>query len=135
VHAGSSPAGIELPLYGEVAAGQPIEAIQGRETILVPPDMLRKGGENYVLRVAGDSMVDEQIRDGDYIIVNSRPTAQEGEMVVALIDEESATVKKLYHEPGGRVRLQPANEALGPMFYPADRVRVQGVVVGVIRRY
>jgi repressor LexA len=131
----ATPAGVELPLLGEVAAGQPIEAIPEQETILVPPDLLRKGGKNYVLRVAGNSMIDEQIRDGDYIIVNSRPTADDGEMVVALIDGESATVKTLYRERGGRIRLQPANEALSPMFFDADRVAVQGVVVGVIRRY
>jgi repressor LexA len=135
VTASASPAGIELPLLGEVAAGQPIEAIDVRETILVPPDLLRKGGENYVLRVVGDSMIDEQIRDGDYIIVNSRPVAEDGEMVVALVDGESATVKKLYREKGGQVRLQPANERLEPMFFPAERVKIQGVVVGVIRRY
>jgi repressor LexA len=128
-------AGVELPLLGEVAAGQPIEAISGSESILVPPDLLRKRGENYVLRVVGDSMIDEQIRDGDYIIVNSRPTAEEGEMVVALIDDDAATVKKLYREAGGQIRLQPANENLEPMIYPADRVAVQGIVVGVIRRY
>lgn len=130
-----NPLGIELPLLGEVAAGQPIEAIESRESILVPPDMLRKGGENFVLRVAGESMIDEQIRDGDYIIVNSRPTAENGEMVVALVDGEAATVKKFYREFGGQVRLQPANEALQPMYYPADRVRIQGVVIGVIRHY
>ncbi len=135
VPASGSPGAVELPLLGEVAAGHPIEAIEDRETILVPPDLLRKGGENYVLRVVGDSMIEEQIRDGDYIIVNSRPTATDGEMVVALVDEESATVKKLYREPGGRIRLQPANERLEPMIFPADRVRIQGVVVGVIRRY
>ncbi len=129
------PAGVELPLLGEVAAGQPIEAIPDQETILVPPDLLRKGGENYVLRVTGDSMIEEQIRDGDFIIVNSRTTAEDGEMVVALIEGESATVKKLYREPGGRIRLQPANEALDPLLFPADQVLVQGVVVGVIRRY
>ena len=131
----ASPAGIELPLLGEVAAGYPIEAIPERETILVPPDLLRKGGKNYVLRVAGNSMIDEQIRDGDFIIVNSRSTANDGEMVVALVDGESATVKKLYRERDGRIRLQPANESLSPMYFPADRVTVQGVVVGVIRRY
>jgi repressor LexA len=97
--------------------------------------MLRKGGENFVLRVAGDSMIDEQIRDGDYIIVNSRPAAENGEMVVALVDGESATVKKFYRELGGQVRLQPANEALEPMYFPAERVRIQGVVIGVIRHY
>ncbi len=135
VDASSAPAGVELALLGEVAAGQPIEAISNRESILVPPDLLRKGGENYVLRVAGNSMIDEQIRDGDYIIVNSRSTAEDGEMVVALVDGDSATVKKFYREPKGRVRLQPANERLQPMLFAADRVRIQGVVVGVIRRY
>lgn len=131
----ATPAGVELPLLGQVAAGHPIEAIPEQETVLVPPNLLRKGGKNYVLRVAGDSMIDEQIRDGDYIIVNSRSTAENGEMVVALIEGESATVKKLYRERDGRIRLQPANESLEPMFFPADRVAVQGVVVGVIRRY
>ena len=130
----ATPAGVELPLLGQVAAGLPIEAIQDTETILVPPDLLRKGGKNFVLRVAGNSMIDEQIKDGDYIIVNSRNTADDGEMVVALVEGESATVKKLYRERGGQVRLQPANESLAPMYFPADQVSVQGVVVGVIRR-
>lgn len=129
------PGGVELPLLGEVAAGHPIEAIPDSETVLVPPDLLRKGGENYVLRVMGDSMIDEQIRDGDYIIVNNRPTAEDGEMVVALVGGDSATVKKLYREGDGRVRLQPANEALSPMYFQPDEITVQGIVVGVIRRY
>jgi repressor LexA len=129
------PGAVELPLLGEVAAGQPIEAIPDTETVLVPPDLLRKRGENYVLRVVGDSMVDEQIRDGDYIIVNSRATAEDGEMVVALIGGEAATVKKLYRERDGRVRLQPANERLQPMYFVPEEVEVQGIVVGVIRRY
>ena len=131
----ATPAGVELPLLGHVAAGLPIEAIPEREAILVPPDLLRKGGKNYVLRVSGDSMIEEQIRDGDYIIVNSRNTANDGEMVVALIEGDSATVKKLYREGGGRIRLQPANESLEPMYFAAEQVAVQGVVVGVIRRY
>ncbi len=129
------PGAVELPLLGEVAAGQPIEAIPDSETILVPPDLLRKTGENYVLRVVGTSMIEEQIRDGDYIIVNSRPTANDGEMVVALVGGESATVKKLYRERDGRVRLQPANEALSPIFVDPDDLTIQGIVVGVIRRY
>ena len=130
----ATPAGVELPLLGQVAAGLPIEAVQDTETILVPPDLLRKGGKNFVLRVAGNSMIDEQIKDGDYIIVNSRNTADDGEMVVALIEGESATVKKLYRERGGQIRLQPANESVAPMYFPVDQVSVQGVVVGVIRR-
>jgi repressor LexA len=129
------PGAVELPLMGMVAAGHPIEAIPEQETVLVPPDLLRRRGNNFVLRVVGDSMIDEQIRDGDYIIVNSRSTAENGEMVVALVDGEAATVKKLYRESGGRIRLQPANERLQPMIYDADRISVQGVVVGVIRRY
>jgi repressor LexA len=124
----------ELPLLGLVAAGVPIEAVADNETITVPEDMLGRG-DNYVLRVAGNSMIDEQIRDGDFIIVNARQTARDGEMVVALVDEDSATVKRLYRERDGRVRLQPSNPTMPPLYYPARDVRVQGVVVGVIRRY
>ncbi|HEX5872739.1 MAG TPA: transcriptional repressor LexA, partial [Longimicrobium sp.] len=113
---------LELPLMGAVAAGLPIEAITEQETITVPHDMVRRGN-NYVLRVRGDSMIDEQIRDGDYIIVNSRQTAENGEMVVALVDGESATVKKFYREGAGRVRLQPANPTMTAMYFPADRVQ------------
>lgn len=125
---------VELPLLGSVAAGLPIEAIEEQETLAVPHDMLR-GGNNYVLRVRGDSMVDEQIRDGDYIVVNSRQTAIDGEMVVALVGGDSATVKKLYRERDGRVRLQPANATMQPMYFPADEVQIQGIVVAVIRKY
>jgi repressor LexA len=126
---------LELPLMGQVAAGLPIEAVEdGQETVTVPHDMVRRGN-NYVLRVKGDSMIEEQIRDGDYIIVNSRQTAENGEMVVALVHGESATVKKFYREPAGRVRLQPANPTMEPMYYRADEVQIQGIVVGVIRKY
>ncbi len=125
---------LELPLLGTVAAGLPIEAIQEQETISVPHDMLRSGN-NYVLRVKGNSMVDEQIRDGDYIIVNSRQTAENGEMVVALINGESATVKKFFRERQGRIRLQPANPTMKPMIYDADEVQIQGIVIAVIRKY
>ncbi|HWV56140.1 MAG TPA: transcriptional repressor LexA [Longimicrobiales bacterium] len=125
---------VELPLLGQVAAGVPIEAIPDQETISVPEDMLGRG-DNYVLRVAGDSMIDEQIRDGDYIIVNARQVAHDGEMVVALVGGDSATVKRLYRERDGRIRLQPSNPTMQPLYYPAQDVQVQGVVVGVIRRY
>ncbi len=124
---------IPLELMGNVAAGEPIEAIADRETVAVPEDMLGRG-EHYVLRVNGDSMIEEQIRDGDYLVVKQRDTAANGEMVVALVDQESATVKKFYKE-GDRIRLQPANEAMEPMFFGPDRVMIQGIVVGVIRRY
>lgn len=123
----------QLPLLGNVAAGEPIEAIQEQETVSVPEDMLGRG-EHYVLRVNGDSMIEEQIRDGDYLVVKQRRTADNGEMVVALVDHESATVKKFYRE-GNQIRLQPANEAMEAMYFGAERVLVQGIVVGVIRRY
>lgn len=125
---------VELPLLGNVAAGLPIEAVEEQETLSVPHDMLRPGS-NYVLRVRGDSMIDEQIRDGDYIVVNSRSGADNGEMVVALINGDSATVKKFFREKGGRVRLQPANPTMRPMYFAEEEVRIQGVVVAVIRRY
>ena len=133
VRAGSGLA-VELPLLGSVAAGLPIEAIEQQETIAVPHDMMRSGN-NYVLRVKGSSMVDEQIRDGDYIVVNSRRTAENGDMVVALVGGDSATVKKFYREPGGRIRLQPANPSMQPLVYDSSEVEVQGIVVGVIRKY
>jgi repressor LexA len=125
---------VELPLLGSVAAGLPIEAIREEDTVSVPHDMVRSGN-NYVLRVKGNSMVDEQIRDGDYIIVNSRQTADNGEMVVALVGGDSATVKKFYRERDGRIRLQPANPTMQPMFFQPEEVQIQGIVVGVIRKY
>ncbi len=126
---------VDLPLLGNVAAGLPIEAVTRDETLAVPRDMIRRGKENYVLRVQGDSMIDEQIRDGDYIVVSSQPIAEDGQMVVALVGGDSATVKKLYRESGNRVRLQPANREMEPIVVDADEIDVQGVVVGVIRRY
>jgi repressor LexA len=125
---------LELPLLGTVAAGLPIEAVEQQETVTVPHDLVRSG-RNYVLRVRGDSMIDEQIRDGDYIIVNSRQTAENGEMVVALVGGDSATVKKLFRERDGRIRLQPANPTMSPLYYDAEQIEVQGIVVAVIRKY
>jgi repressor LexA len=130
-----SLSGLELPLLGAVAAGLPIEAIRDRESVSVPVDMVRSGKENFVLRVEGNSMIDEQIRDGDYIVVSAQPTAEDGEVVVALVGGESATVKKLYREPGDRIRLQPANPTMEPIIVDAPDVAVQGVVVGLIRRF
>jgi repressor LexA len=135
VPTGMTVSAVELPLLGRVAAGSPIEAVQDQETIAVPEDFLARGGQHYVLRVNGDSMIDEQIRDGDYVIVNSRNTATNGEMVVALVHGDSATVKKFYREADGRIRLQPANPIMSPMYFPSHEVLVQGIVVGVIRRY
>ena len=126
---------VELPLLGSVAAGLPIEAIQDTETLAVPPDMISRRRDNYVLRVEGNSMIEEQIRDGDYIVVQAQDRAEDGQMVVALVSGEAATVKKLYREANSRVRLQPANPTMEPIFAAADDVRIQGIVVGVIRKY
>ena len=124
---------VELPLLGYVAAGSPIEAVVGTETIAVPENLVGKH-DTYVLRVKGDSMIDEQIRDGDYVIVEDRRTADNGEMVIALLHGSDVTLKKFYREQG-RIRLQPANPAMQPILVPLDQVQLQGVVVGVMRRY
>jgi repressor LexA len=124
---------LELPLLGYVAAGSPIEAVVGSETIAVPEDLVGTR-ETYVLRVRGDSMIDEQIRDGDYVIVEDRRSADNGEMVIAMLNGSDVTLKKLYRERG-QIRLQPANPAMQPIVAPADQVQVQGVVVGVMRKY
>lgn len=123
----------ELPLLGYVAAGEPIEVVEQQETFGLCPEMLRRG--DFVLRVRGDSMVDEQIRDGDYIVVRAQETARNGQVVVALIGGSAATVKRFYRERRGRVRLQPANPALEPLVLKADDVLIQGIVTGVIRTF
>ncbi len=124
---------IELPLLGFVAAGVPIEAVATAESISVPEDLVGKR-DTYVLRVKGDSMIDEQIRDGDYVIVEDRKTADNGEMVIALLGGADVTLKKFYRE-NSHVRLQPANPAMQPLTVAADQVQIQGVVVGVMRKY
>jgi repressor LexA len=130
----ASPRAIELPLLGTVAAGVPIEAIEQNETFCVPDSMIGRGS-HYVLRVRGNSMVDEQIRDGDFVVVNERQRADNGEMVIALVNGTSATVKKYYRERDGRIRLQPANEAMQPIYVHENDITIQGIVVGVLRRY
>ena len=122
-----------LPLLGYIAAGEPVEAIVSTEEISVPENFLSKG-QNYVLRVRGDSMIEEHIQDGDYVIIERREEARNGETVVALIDGENSTIKKFYREDD-KVRLQPANPALQPVRLDEGRVRIQGVVVGVMRKY
>lgn len=125
----------EIPLLGVVAAGMPIEAVLHQESLAVPDTMLPSRGPNYALRVRGESMIDEHILDGDYVVVHGRQTADNGEMVIALVNGSEATVKKFYREPGGIVRLQPANPTMAPLRFPEDDILIQGVVVGVIRRY
>jgi len=127
--------GSEVPLLGYVAAGRPIEAITIDEVISVPADMVKTRGRTYVLQVRGNSMIDEQIRDGDYVMVEDRKTAENGEMVIALIDGEEATLKKFYRERGGMIRLQPANPDMKPISYPSDRITIQGIVIGILRKY
>jgi repressor LexA len=124
---------VELPLLGFVAAGVPIEAVASNETIAVPEDLVGKR-DTYVLRVRGDSMIDEQIRDGDFVVVEDRKSADNGEMVIALVGGTDVTLKKFYRE-AGRIRLQPANPAMQPIILQPDQVQVQGVVIGVMRRY
>ncbi len=124
---------VDLPLLGYVAAGAPIEAVATSETIAVPEDLVGRR-DTYVLRVRGNSMIDEQICDGDFVIVEDRKSAQNGETVVALLSGSDVTLKKLYRE-NGRVRLQPANPSMQPIFVDPDQVQVQGVVVGVMRKY
>ncbi|MDQ6829834.1 MAG: transcriptional repressor LexA [Gemmatimonadota bacterium] len=131
----ANPRSIELPMLGTVAAGMPIEALTSNESVCVPEDFLRKGGNHYVLRVRGNSMIDEQIRDGDFVVVNERMSADNGEMVIALINNSAATVKKMYRERDGRIRLQPANETMAPIYVHENDVTIQGIVVGVLRRY
>jgi repressor LexA len=125
----------EIPLLGKVAAGMPIESLMHEETIAVPDEILPRRGPNYALKVAGNSMIDEHIVDGDYVVVHGRDAAENGEMVIALINGSEATVKKFYRETGGWIRLQPANSTMTPMRYQERDVLIQGVVVGIIRKY
>ncbi len=127
---------LTLPLAGEIAAGMPIETYpEDAETEKIEaPSEFVTGPDNYVLRVRGDSMIEDSIADGDYIICERRESAHSGETVVALIDGHEATVKRFYPE-GGRIRLQPANAQMSPQYYSSDRVTIQGVVVGLLRKY
>jgi repressor LexA len=128
-------AATEIPLLGKVAAGTPIESLMQEETLAVPDALLPRRGPNYALKVQGSSMVDEHIVDGDFVVVHGKQTADNGEMVIALVNGSEATVKRFYREPGGWVRLQPANATMQPMRFQERDVLIQGVVVGVIRKY
>ncbi len=122
----------EVPLLGTVAAGRPIEAVETPDVIEVPPSMQGRG-DHFVLRVAGDSMRDDGILDGDYVVVRRQPTAENGETVVALIDNQ-ATVKKIYRR-GDHVELRPAHQGMPSMFVREGDLRIEGRVVGVVRHY
>ena len=123
----------EVPLFGTIAAGAPIESIPGDERVFVPADLLRSG-DHYVLRVRGDSMIDDGVHDGDLVVIQRTKTAADGEMVVALVEGE-VTLKRLYREGAATIRLQPANPSLAPVRLPVDTVQIQGVVAGLLRRY
>jgi site-specific DNA-methyltransferase (adenine-specific) len=124
---------LQVPLLGMIVAGQPIEAIQNKETIVVPQSKLPRSGEFYALRVMGNSMIDENIKDGDIILVKQQEVAENGQKVVALIDNYEATLKKFYKERGF-IRLQPANKTIEPIIIKSDKeITIQGVVIGVIK--
>lgn len=133
VHAESKPEARDVPLIGLISAGQPIEAIRTSEVVAVPEDMIGRR-DVYVLRVKGESMVEDQVRDGDYVVVENRASARNGEMVVALLHGENATLKKYYREKG-QIRLQPAHPTMKPIMVKEEDVKIQGVVIGLMRKY
>lgn len=124
---------IEIPLHGRIAAGTPIEALEGA-TMLPVPAALLGAGEHYALEVAGDSMVEAGILDGDYALIRKAETARDGDIVVALIDEAEATLK-FFRKEGAMIRLDPANRSYDPQRYRPDQIRVQGKLAGLLRRY
>lgn len=128
------PRAVEVPLLGRVAAGRPIEALEETDRTVAVPEAFIRSNRTYVLRVVGSSMIDDGIWDGDYIVVDERATAENGETVVATIDGE-ATVKRFYREKGNRIRLQPANDRMKPIIARAKDVDIRGVVVAVMRKY
>ncbi|MDH5510729.1 MAG: transcriptional repressor LexA [Nitrospinota bacterium] len=123
----------QVPLLGLIAAGSPIETFPVEETISLPEEMMGRG-RTYVLKVKGESMIEEHIQDGDYVIVDEASTANNGDTVVALVGNDSATMKKFYRE-NGHVRLQPANSSMQPIIAPADQVTIQGIVIGLLRKF
>lgn len=133
---GAALQGIQLPLVGYIAAGEPIDAIENPlETVTVAPDLVSKVKRCYVLQVKGASMIDEGIFDGDHVVIQQQDTAENGDIVVALLENEFATLKTFYKEKNGKIRLQPANEEMDPIIADAEDVQIQGKVTGVIRRY
>jgi repressor LexA len=127
------PEARDVPLQGLIAAGEPIEAVRGNELVAVPEDMIGRR-DVFVLKVRGESMIDDQIRDGDYVIVERRTDPRNGEVVVALLNGHDTTLKKFYREKS-QIRLQPAHPTMKPIFVPEDALVVQGVVVGLLRKY
>lgn len=126
--------GVVVPLLGTIAAGKPIEAVEEGETIELPPALVGRK-DTYVLRVKGNSMIEEHIRDGDYVVVEKRETADNGETVVALLNGCEATLKKFYREKNGKIRLQPAHPKMPPIYCEEEDIQVQGVVVAILRKF
>lgn len=125
---------LELPLLGRIAAGQPVEAVPNPETLSLG-DFARAGSKVFVLRVKGDSMIDDHICDGDFVLVARTDGARDGDIVVALVDGMEATLKRYYQEDGDRVRLQPANASMQPIYVPRSSLQIQGRVLAVLRKY
>ncbi len=125
---------LEFPLLGRIAAGRPVEAFPAAETFSLD-EFAAPTGDIFVLKVKGDSMVDDHICDGDYILVQRAKSASNGEIVVALVREAEATLKRYFREPNGDIRLQPANSQMDAIYVPPDGVQVQGRVIGVLRKY
>jgi repressor LexA len=125
--------GIEIPLLGYVTAGQPIEINEIPETISLPESMIGRG-ETFVLEVKGESMIDEAIKDGDLVIVEKRDSANNGDMVIACIENEEVTLKRIYRE-GSRVRLQPSNPVMPPIIIENRDVTIKGIVIGILRKF
>ena len=123
----------ELPLMGRIAAGRPLEAMEERETISLGD--FARGGNSFVLQVKGNSMIEDHIMDGDFVVCEQTQVANAGEIVVALIRGDEATLKRFYREGSGKIRLQPANSEMGPIIEPANDVKIQGRVIGVLRKY
>jgi len=127
------PRELEVPLLGRIAAGQPVEAIEHRATLSFAD--FAGNRDTYALEVRGDSMIEDHICDGDMILVERTAEVRDGDIVVALVSGMETTLKRLYHEAGGRVRLQPANSSLQPIFVPASEVQIQGRLLAVLRKY
>ena len=123
----------DLPLLGRIAAGRPVEAIEERESLSLAD--FTRGQNNFVLQVKGESMRDDHILDGDFIVVEQTQVVNSGEIVVALVGNDEATLKRFYRDSPGKVRLQPANSQMAPILVPAIDVRIQGRVIGVLRKY
>jgi repressor LexA len=124
---------VELPLLGTIAAGSPIESIADPEPVAVPSDFIGRG-DHFVLKVRGESMIEDGIHDGDLVVVQATAEAADGDMVVAMVDGE-VTLKRLYRQLPGTIRLQPANPEMAPIFVASAALTIQGIVVGLLRRY